>query len=329
MILAIDQGSSKTVAALVNPEGTIVSKAFSGGACYFSSSVEKAFREIDVSAKEAMNAAGVGGVDRIYAGIAGANWPDEIEMLTGEMHRRFPAPAVTVRNDCVAALRGGTDKRDGIVLCAGSGLNAAVMINGKVIQVLNNYVDDNDQGGGALGNRAMEAVFESQAGIRGDTVLTERLLDFFGCSTVDELIVGRDHRKLRYPMYTAVEILMRAADENDETALDVVYEFSVSVARYVTGSMKKFGLVGKDCDIVLSGGVFKSYNPLFRETIAVAVHRISRQAAVINAKYEPIVGAALLGLEAAGAPQEALEKCRLSAEALGLTRCTDKFGAKT
>jgi len=269
-----------------------------------------------------LHSAGVSknGITRIYGGIAGANWPEEIDMLTREFRARFNARNVSVSNDCVVALRGGTEKSDAIVLCAGSGFNGAVMVDGRIRHVFNNYVDPADQGGQALGGRALQAVFESHLGIRGKTVLTQKLMDYFGYGEVDQLLLGRDRGKLKYPLQTAVPILIDAALQNDAAALDIIFSFSTSIARYAAGSLKKYGLIGKDCDIVLSGGVFKSEHPLFFETIAAEIHRVSSQACVVNAEYEPVVGAALLGLEEAGVPPQALETCRQSARELGLVR---------
>jgi N-acetylglucosamine kinase-like BadF-type ATPase len=331
MILAVDQGSSKTVVVLINKDGQILAHGKAGGACYFTSSVPKAFAEIEAAASSALGDAGSAYKDikRIYAGLAGANWPDEIDMLTREMKSRFKVDAVTVCNDCVIALRGGSNKENSIVVCAGSALNAAIMINGEVRQVMNNYIDSTDQGGIALANRTLQAVFESQTGIRKPTILTDRLLDYFGYDKIDDLLIGRDHKKLKSPLYNVVEILLRTADENDGVALDVIYEFSESVSRYITSSIRKYDLIGKDCDIVLSGGVFKSYNPLFCETISVAVHRVSRQANIVNAKYEPIIGAALLGLEAENASETAVRTCENDAQKLGLVRGFDKFSVRT
>jgi N-acetylglucosamine kinase-like BadF-type ATPase len=171
-----------------------------------------------------------------------------------------------------------------------------------------------------LGSRALQAVLESFLGMREQTVLTPMFMEYYGYTNVDQLLLGRDRDSLKYPLHTTVKILLEAAQQNDAVALDVIVEFSKSIARYATGSLKKYNLVGKDCDIVLSGGVFKSENPLFFETISAAVHRLSVQAHIVNAEFEPIVGAALLGLSEAGVPEEAYNVCKKSALALGLTR---------
>ena len=322
MILAVDQGSSKTAAVLVSEQGAILASATAGGSCYFSDGVETAFEKINTAAKLSAEKAGcsVADISRIYGGIAGANWPEEIDMLTDTFAGRYKTKNVTVCNDCVAALRGGTDKPEAIVLCAGTGFNGAVMSGGKIRHVFNNYIAAIDQGGGALGGRALQAVFESHIGIREQTALTQKLLEYYGYTQVDQLLLGRDRGRLKNPLHTAVPVLLEAARQNDAVALDVIVEFSKSIARYAAGSLKKYGLTGKDCDIVLSGGIFKSENPLFIETVSEEVHRVSAQALIVNAEFEPVIGAALLGLSKAGAPAEAHDVCKENARVLGLVR---------
>jgi len=322
MILAIDQGSSKTSAALVSMNGTILASATSGGACYFCDGVETAFKEIHKAVGLAAEKAVLYPLEitRVYGGIAGANWPDEIEMLKKEIQTRFNTQNVDVCNDCVVALRGGTDKPNAIILCAGTAFNGAVMTDGKIRYVFNNYIAPADQGGGALGSRALQAVFDSHIGIREKTVLTKMLLVYYGYDNTDQLLLGRDRNRLKYPLQTIAPLLMEAACQNDGVALEIITEFAKSIARYATGGLKKYDLSGKDCDIVLSGGIFKSKHPLLVETISAEIRRVSCQARVVNAEFEPVVGAALFGLIEAGAKAGEIEQCKKSARTLGLVR---------
>jgi len=317
MVLAIDQGASKTAVVLLSGDGKIHAAKTTGGACYFSSGVEVAFGLICNAAKAAAQEAGVVLTDirKIYGGIAGANWPDEVKMLTRETKARFGVSDVTVVNDCVVALRAGTCKPNAIVLCAGSEFNCAVMAGGEVRHVYNNYISVNDAGGLALGSRSIQAVFDSHLGIRGRTALTKLIMEHFGCATHDELLLWRDRGRLMHPLNTIVPLLMAAAYDNDAVALDIIREFSCAIARYAVGGLRTYNLIGQDCDIVLSGGVFKSGHPLLYDTIAREVHGVSSQANIVPAEFEPVVGAALFALE-----DSAVVTCMESARKCGLTR---------
>ena len=306
----------------MSKNGEILSTATTGGACYFFVGVEAAFEKIKTGLAQAAKSADVSpqNIDYICGGIAGANWPDEIEMLTKEVQTRFNLENITIVNDCVAALHGGTDNPNSIVLCAGSQFNCAIMVGGEIKHVLNNYVHPNDQGGEALGLRALQAIFDSHIGMRDKTTLTQKFMDHYGYDEIDRLLLGRDRQQLKTSPKDTVPILLEAAWQNDRVALDIIVEFSRSIAQYAVGSLKKYNLIGKDCDIVLSGGIFKSKHPLFFETISMEVHRISSHAKVVNAKYEPVVGAALLGLSKVNVSADAFKNCKQCAQALRLVR---------
>jgi hypothetical protein len=77
-----------------------------------------------------------------------------------------------------------------------------------------------------------------------------------------------------------------------------------------------------DVEIVLSGGVFKAKSPLLREILARDVNREVPHAKFIEARYEPVVGAALLALEKEGINLDAKIKSNVerSARVLNLIR---------
>jgi hypothetical protein len=52
--------------------------------------------------------------------------------------------------------------------------------------------------------------------------------------------------------------------------------------------------------VVLAGGVFKGKGPLLIDTVRKEIHREAPLAQIRRLNYEPVVGAALLGMEADG-----------------------------
>lgn len=328
MILAIDQGGSKTVALVADKAGRILGIGAGFGACHFGDGLEKAMKAVVMAVDEAMAQAGLvySDVSCISAGLAGANWPEEIEMLESSLQNCFGIENVTVYNDCLIAMRGGTDNPNSIVLCGGTGLNCAVTTDTGVVRVYNNYVDDMDQGGGSLGARTLLAVFQSEIGILPPTVLRERTLKFFGLDKVDDMLLGYQRKLLNKPLKDVAFILFEAADQSDKVALSVIYDMGISLSRYVVAGAQYYGLMGKPFDVVLSGGIFKARNTLLQETICTQVHRTAITASIINAEYEPIVGALVMGLEKilGDKMDDAIRaNCRRSAANAGLIRMTD------
>jgi N-acetylglucosamine kinase-like BadF-type ATPase len=327
-ILAIDQGGSKTVALVSDASGNILGVGTGFGSCHFVDGLEKAMKAVSMAAGDALQKAGLSYADVacVSAGLAGANWPDEFELLENALRKISGVQNITVYNDCLIAMRGGTDNPDAVVLCGGSGLNCAVTTGKGVVRVYNNYVDDLDQGGGSLGARALLAVFQSEIGILPPTALRERSLKFFGYTKVDDLLLAYQRKQLKKPLKEFTFELFDIADGNDTVALGVIHDFGVSLSRYVAAGAKTYGLVGLPFDVVLSGGIFKAKNTLLPDTICSEVHRTAPGAKIVNADYEPIVGALIMGLEKAlggDMTQEIHANCRKSAADAGLMRMTE------
>ena len=126
--LAIDQGGTKTVAIVADDEGHILGKGVGAGACHFFDGMPKAMTTVEAAARLALTQAGLAPreLHTVSAGLAGANWPEEIVALETGLRNMLAVDDVRVYNDCLIALRGGTARTRCAVLCAGTGLNAGL-----------------------------------------------------------------------------------------------------------------------------------------------------------------------------------------------------------
>jgi N-acetylglucosamine kinase-like BadF-type ATPase len=330
-LLGIDQGSTKTLAVVAGDDGRILGRGLGPGACHFYDGMEKAMRAAQEAAQAAMRQAGVGTgeIGTVSAGMAGANFPEEIDALQAGLRGLFGLERVQVVNDCLIALRAGTDRPCCAVICAGTGLNAAIRTPDGNTFIYNNYVEDDDQGANGLGVRMLRAVFQSQIGALPSTALTTRLLSFFELESVDGLLLAFQRGKLRRPPKDACPILFEAAREADPVALDVIAGFGRSVSRYVAGGIAKYGLHGTEIEVVLSGGIFKAGCRLLVDSIGAEIHRAAPLARILQAPYEPVVGAALLALDewyGGTIPAQVMANCQASAQELGLLRVIDEQG---
>jgi N-acetylglucosamine kinase-like BadF-type ATPase len=234
---------------------------------------------------------------------------------------------VRVCNDCLIALRGGTASSCCAVICAGTGLNVAVRLNADPHFIYNNYIEDMDQGAKAIGARALRAVFLSEIGALPGTTLTKTALSFFGLDRVDRLLLSWQRQQLSQPIQNFSPLLFAAAEKSDRVALDILYQFALSVSRYPIAAIQKYGADRAEIDIVLSGGLFKAKGTLLQETIATEIHRIAPAARIIEAEYEPVVGAILqlLDTKYQGAiPPSVMQNCRADAGKLDLLRIKSK-----
>ncbi|MDF2627451.1 MAG: hypothetical protein K0R39_1282 [Symbiobacteriaceae bacterium] len=321
LILALDQGATKTAALVATAAGEILGVGYGRGACHASDGMEAAMAAVREAAGVALAAAGAGagpgsgpGVASVFAGMTGADWPHEYPLLQTALREATGVADVTVVNDCIIARRAGTDAPFGAVLCAGTGLNAAVISPQGETYVYGYYINGDDNGGTALGRLALRAVFGAEAGITPPTLLTAGLLNHFGLTTVDALMMRYVGGQLG-PTSTLVPILVEAVRAGDGVAGRIVAEFGERLARYVTAGLRRFGMADLAQDVVLSGGVFKADLPGLRETVARAVRREAPGARVVEARYEPVVGALLLALEQRRVQGVSLENPAVAASA--------------
>jgi N-acetylglucosamine kinase-like BadF-type ATPase len=125
-------------------------------------------------------------------------------------------------------------------------------------------------------------------------------------------------------------LLFEAAEESDRVALEIISQFGLSISRYPVAAIQKHRAQYAELDIVLSGGLFKAKGNLLTETVGAEIHRVAPNARIIEAPYEPVVGALLLVLDAkyhGAIPRTVLQNCRTTAEKLSLLRFKSKVKA--
>lgn len=303
LILALDQGGTKTAALVANASGEILGAGYGRGACHAESGMEVAMGAVMEAAGAALSAAGatLAQVETVCGGMAGADWPDEYPLLENALRETTGVRNVQVVNDCIIAWRAGTDCPVGAVLCAGTALNAAVIGPHGQSYIFGYYISGDDLGGTALGRLSLRAVFAAESGIGPGTRLTDLLLSHFGLASVDDLMRAYVSGKLGRTS-TLVPVLEQAVALGDDVAVRLVADFGERLARYVTAGQKRFGMLQCEQDVVLSGGVFKAHLPGLRESVTRAVLREAPRARLVDARYEPVVGALLLALPALTLP---------------------------
>ena len=209
--LGIDQGGSKTQAIIGDDTGHILGLAKSRGAVHSSDGMNVAMMACGEACSKAVEEAGITFQDiyGVYGGLTGIDWPDEGELVGRALAETLGISNVHVVNDCLIALRGGTDAENSAIICAGSGLNCAVKAGNRQIQY-GFYIPDRIQGGMALGNATLQSVFDAEAGIAEKTSLTEAASEV--SEAVSELSVAPPEVEL--PELSGALLLPHARSEN-------------------------------------------------------------------------------------------------------------------
>jgi len=300
--LGIDQGGTKTQAALADQEGHILGSGLAGGACHSTHGMARAMQAVEDAARQASRQAGVplDKLELIAGGLTGIDWPEETDLLKDALHKLFQVPRERVHlvNDCIIAMRAATSAVAGAVLCAGTGLNCAVRDGRGGEYIYGFYIAEEDQGGMALGRRALQAVYDAGSGVGAPTALTAMILGLTGQKDTDALLRLQVTGGLRGSVIAEIpRLIEKAALSGDEISTGILRRFGRNAARYVTAGLERFGLQNRDVEVVLSGSVFKCEAPMLLDTIRESILAAAPRARVLESEFEPIVGALLLGLD--------------------------------
>ena len=296
-ILGIDQGGTKTAAAICDDTGKILGEGIEKGA-YYPSDEEDAFSKIARAVAEAEEKAGISrdDIDIAIAGVTGIDWPGNEEYVSEKLKKLLGVPELYAYNDAVIALYCGPEDGCDLVLCAGPGMNAAVNIGKNRYYVFGDYMEESMQGGRARARRAIRKVFDAEAGLGEETALKKLFLTFAGESSVDRLLYRYMMEKgFDSEIRFLVPDILKTAKAGDVVASETVREFAERIAQYIHVGLKKCGSSKKKKTIVLAGGVFGGDENYLRELVISIVEKQNSDVQIILAEHSPVMGACRMG----------------------------------
>jgi N-acetylglucosamine kinase-like BadF-type ATPase len=302
--MGIDQGGTKTDILIADHEGHIA--GFGNDRDWKPVTGERrAVRMLRVrhAAEKAVRDAGIGfsDIQSISASCNGADWAFEYEIGRKNIRNTLGIEKVFLYNDCIGALRGGTEikGRNCAVICLGTGANCAAMDEGGNQYIYAYYVKESHQGAGAIGKFVFQAVYDAEAGLKEKTVLTELLLEQTRYRSVDQLYMadttGRTETEMPWrPVYKAYcPLLFQAIRMGDRVARNYIEWFCEELAQYVIVAARKLSMENREIILVLSGGGPKSGSVMV-ELLGQNLLKHLPGIKCLNARFEPVVGALLL-----------------------------------
>ena len=172
LLLAVDGGASKTDVWLLTADGRIVGSARGEGSNHQFSGLDGAMDALGSTVQAAVRDAGRSGAPAPVAGIgvycmAGLDLPVDEERLTEAIESRGWTATTTVFNDSLAVLRAGAQAGWGVAVVCGSGLNCVGLgPDGSVVRFpsLGELSGDLAAGGSWLGVRALGLALRSGDG---------------------------------------------------------------------------------------------------------------------------------------------------------------------
>ena len=311
IVVGVDGGSTKTVALVADAQGTVLGSARGGGSNWSGENVEVPMRVVAETVREAVrdaerNAQANARIspEDVALGmftLAGADWPEDHTNRRAALEAAGIALKIVVKNDSFGGLRAGTSKPYGMVLAAGSGMNAAVIAPDGQEWAFGYY--ETFGGARTLAQDAFYAVLRAEDGRGLPTCLTQSVTQRLGFETVEAMlrawIAGTVDRR-RFLAITP--LVFEAALAGDAVASEILVHQGRGLAEYATAMARRFNMQQMEFDVVLAGSVFKGVGPLLVDTLTQEIHREAPFAKIIRARFEPVVGSVLLAYDALGIP---------------------------
>ncbi|MFJ5061124.1 N-acetylglucosamine kinase [Streptomyces nigra] len=312
-VLAVDAGNSKTDVAVVAADGTVLATARAGGFRPPAVGVEEAMNTLAGAVEEAFTAAGVTSVDHVSACLANADLPVEEETLAAALHARAWGTRVEVRNDTFAILRAGVAEPRGVAVVCGAGINCVGMRpDGRTARFpALGRVSGDWGGGGGLAEEALWHAARAEDGRGAPTALAESLPAHFGLPSMYALIealhLGHILEGRRHEL---VPVLFATAAAGDPVARSLVDRQADEVATMATVALTRLGLLEEETPVLLGGSVLAARHPQLDDGVRDLLAARAPKAVPRVVAARPVLGAALLGLDAVGAPEEAHARLR-------------------
>ena len=321
LILAVDGGSSKVDAVLVDRSGAVVGAARHAGSGHFGldhnngDSIETVALAVSAACQDAgadsdrKPIAGVG----VYC-VAGADLPVDDRRISRALDQPGWTRQNIIRNDTFAVLRAGTDRRWGVAVVCGTGLNCAgVGPDGRIVRFPSLGAESGDQGdgGGWLGRAALGAAVRARDGRGPRTTLESLIPAYFGMSrptaVMEAIYVGRlDSRRVSELPPT----VFKAAAGGDEVSRHLIDQVADEVVANATAAIRRLRVASLDVEVILGGGVIRSRDRRFLSRIRSGIIALAPRAVIRRLESPPVLGAAFIGMDQLGASRSARARLR-------------------
>jgi len=308
VLIAVDGGGSKTEVLVCDDTGAVLGYARGPGTNHQNiGGIDVAMTRLTDLVGTARARAGLVAADRVALAavyLAGADLPIELRLLGDAVAAAGWADKSIVDNDTLALLRAGTEAANAVAVVCGAGINCVGRAaDGRTVRFPALGTITGDWGGGdELGPMALWHAVRAEDGRGPTTALTGAVARHFGLATAGE-VAAAAHLDVEVAVRLGelTPVLFATAREGDDVARGVVIRQGEEVALLAIAALRRLELVARPATVVLGGGVLRGRDPLLHKVVQERVAEAAPLATCTVVTDPPVVGAALLGLDALGA----------------------------
>ena len=317
VILAVDGGNSKTDLALVRVDGQLLAHVrgplssphhIGLDACV--DLLQGMLDEAVWAARLERNGPRVAEVAEIF--LAGVDFPAEEDQLQEAVEARDWAASTTVGNDTFAVLRAGTARGWGVAVVCGAGINCVgVAPDGRQLRFPALGAITGDWGGGYdVGLAALSSAARSEDGRGATTSLEHAVPAHFRLQTPLELAEAIHGGRIAQRRLIELAPVVFAEAAHDSVAAGIVERLAAEVVALARVAITRLDLGREPVEVLLGGGLLRAGDGRLLGAIENGLRSLGEQIVVHRTSSPPVVGAALFGLDALGASEDAGARVR-------------------
>lgn len=293
-VIGVDGGGTKTTVALANLDGKIVKKIKTKGSNINKlgfkraiSNLEEAISKISRSKK----------INYGFVGLAGGLERNKIkkEKIKRYLRKKFEFP-IDVEGDQIIAFRAGTDRKDGIVVIAGTGSISMGWKKGR--EEISGGWDwlFGDQGSGFwVGRKVLEEIAKSLDGRRKNLKLKNFIFRKLKIKNGQDLYQKFYSEDFIEKVASLSKFVDQFSQKGDNFSKSILIKAAEEVSKMAITVIKKLNFKNEEFPVVLSGGMFNS--KIFLSVVKRRIKEEAKDAKFILLKNEPVVGAIKLAIE--------------------------------
>jgi N-acetylglucosamine kinase-like BadF-type ATPase len=313
-VIAVDGGASKTHLARLGRDGALLELVRGSESSPQNLGLERALGVLDRLFAEAGGQPGEAEVAQLN--MSGVDFPSEERELREAIEARRWADRVAVDNDTFAVLRAGTERGWGVAVVCGSGINCVgVAADGRHARFPALGQITGDWGGGFdVGYAALFAAARGEDGRGPHTSLERAVPGHFGLETPTQVAEAIHRGEISARRLLELPPVVFAEAEHDAAAAGIIDRLAAEIVAMARVALERLDLADEPAEILLGGGLLQGDGRL-SAAVEDELRRRAPSASVVAPSSPPIVGAALLGLDAVGAEAEAQRRAREELEA--------------
>lgn len=301
--LGADLGATKTHTLIVDETGRSLGFGESGPANHESVGYDGMFQSMHEGLEQALHMAGLKKEHITGAGfgVAGYDWPSEIEATISVIDRLDLRAPYKFVNDAVPGLIAGSEEGWGVVVVSGTGSNCRGwdrehQREGRVTG--HGVLMGEGAGGSELMHRCMQIVGYSWTKRLPKTALADAMIAHVGAKDLEDLMRGYTTSEYQVGA-EAARIVFRVAEEGDQAARDLIFWAGTELGEMANAVIRQLAFENLAFDVVMTGSMFEG-GAMLIEPMQATIHKLAPKARLVRLSVPPVVGAVLLGMEADG-----------------------------